>query len=537
MGGHLATCTSAAEYEFVRDQVVLPELVDENEFGPFLGGELVGGNWQWVTGEPWEYTAWGAREPNGDAGSPWLHIYKWCCPWWNDTNGFPDHRSYVVEWDADCTGNGIVDFGQILTGELIDANGNFIPDCCELGTPCSGPFEAVEWPVSEGGNGHWYLFNQSVLGWTIHRDRAAELGAHLATVTSPSEQAFIETVANLQEADIWLGGESIGPSGVVWITGEPFVYSNWMPGGYNPGGGYAIEMCARAECPLQFGWNIESEQGPDFGNRAIYEWSVDCNGDGVVDFGQILAGELADADGNFTPDCCEMSSRCLLLTPPVQWTVGEGGNGHWYARLGVSPSESAEEHFELANSIGAHTATITSAAENEFCFGLVGATVPLIGVRKEPGNNQGAWITGERWSFVNWQMGEGANASERYALLPPKWGGLWQDTDLTPYAASLVEWSADCNGDGVVDYGQILAGELPDANANNIPDCCEFGPTCLPCAGDVTGNGVVDGVDLAAMLGAWGTAGQGEFETDVNSDGLVDGADLAILLGGWGRCP
>jgi hypothetical protein len=29
-----------------------------------------------------------------------------------------------------------------------------------------------------------------------------------------------------------------------------------------------------------------------------------------------------------------------------------------------------------------------------------------------------------------------------------------------------------------VDYGQILAGELDDTNANNIPDCCEQGTTC-----------------------------------------------------------
>jgi hypothetical protein len=42
----------------------------------------------------------------------------------------------------------------------------------------------------------------------------------------------------------------------------------------------------------------------------------------------------------------------------------------------------------------------------------------------------------------------------------------------------MIEWSADCNGDGIVDYGQILAGELDDTNANNIPDCCEQGANC-----------------------------------------------------------
>ena len=49
-------------------------------------------------------------------------------------------------------------------------------------------------------------------------------------------------------------------------------------------------------------------------------------------------------------------------------------------------------------------------------------------------------------------------------------------------------------------------------------------------AGDLNGDGVVDGADLTILLGAWGTTGPG----DINGDGLVDGADLALLLGLWG---
>ncbi|MEY3143120.1 MAG: hypothetical protein RLY21_1613 [Planctomycetota bacterium] len=52
------------------------------------------------------------------------------------------------------------------------------------------------------------------------------------------------------------------------------------------------------------------------------------------------------------------------------------------------------------------------------------------------------------------------------------------------------------------------------------------------CAGDLDGDGTRDAADLAAMLGAWGTAAG-----DVNGDGNTDAADLAALLGGWGACP
>ena len=58
-----------------------------------------------------------------------------------------------------------------------------------------------------------------------------------------------------------------------------------------------------------------------------------------------------------------------------------------------------------------------------------------------------------------------------------------------------------------------------------------------PCSGDVSANGITDGVDLAAVLAAWGTSGQGQFDCDINNDGTVNGAELAMVLGDWGACP
>jgi hypothetical protein len=76
--------------------------------------------------------------------------------------------------------------------------------------------------------------------------------------------------------------------------------------------------------------------------------------------------------------------------------------------------------------------------------------------------------------------------------------------------------------------GNMIQGAWSDLGGN------EF--TC-PCPGDITGGGEVSGIDLAAVLGAWGTDGQGKFDCDVNGDGIVNGADLAAVLSGWGPCP
>lgn len=57
-----------------------------------------------------------------------------------------------------------------------------------------------------------------------------------------------------------------------------------------------------------------------------------------------------------------------------------------------------------------------------------------------------------------------------------------------------------------------------------------------PCAADLDGNGSVDGSDIAILLGAWGSAGNGT-PADIVADGVVNGADLSALLSAWGDCP
>lgn len=108
----------------------------------------------------------------------------------------------------------------------------------------------------------------------------------------------------------------------------------------------------------------------------------------------------------------------------------------------------------------------------------------------------------------------------------PMFGG-WTDAGSVVMVSDCNE--LDCNADSLPDIEQIASGDLLDYDLNGIPDVCE----CLP---DITGNRVVDGVDLAAVLGAWGTAGNGPFFTDINRDGIVNGEDLAFILGGWGPC-
>ncbi len=57
------------------------------------------------------------------------------------------------------------------------------------------------------------------------------------------------------------------------------------------------------------------------------------------------------------------------------------------------------------------------------------------------------------------------------------------------------------------------------------------------CSGDLNGDGVINGADLATLLAVWGACGDEFCAADLNLDGVVNGADLATLLAVWGSCP
>jgi hypothetical protein len=217
----------------------------------------------------------------------------------------------------------------------------------------------------------------------------------------------------------------------------------------------------------------------------------------------------------------------------VEWRAQDGGNGHWYAfKLYPTVNQSlAQVQVDCAR-IGAHPATITSFDENEWIKANVvlpnpTGTIwgPAIGARRIDG--KWTWVTGEPWVFTAW--GPAERTGDGPIVEYWRYGALhWNDRpDFSD--KWIIEWSADCNNDGIVDYGQILSGDLVDADSNGVPDSCE-------CLCDVFPDNAVNGIDLGVLLGQWGEVTQYTV-TDFNRDGAVDGSDLGQLLAAWGPCP
>jgi hypothetical protein len=113
--------------------------------------------------------------------------------------------------------------------------------------PAIAHAQLAYWPLSAGGNGHYYeAVTSPGINWYDASNLATAKGGYLATITSPEENVFIygmiSTNAALWERRStgnswgpWIGGlqlpGSIEPAeGWVWGTGEAFAYANWNAG-------------------------------------------------------------------------------------------------------------------------------------------------------------------------------------------------------------------------------------------------------------------------------------------------------------------
>ena len=716
IGGYGASITNQAEDEFVYQlSVATPGGWSVCGLGPLLGGgRLSGCNFTWLTGEPWGYTSWGPADPS-HCGEQFLQ-YCVCgqsseCArrWWIDTD-MTVKPSGVIEWSADCNGDGIVDYGQCLNGTLPDYNGNNIPDCCERGEVCVTGNYPVQWRVADGGNGHWYQLRirSSVVPWSSAATESVASAGHLASILSEAEDIFTFNVANHPGAwqgylGPWLGGRQVPGTGEPlgiweWSSGEPWGYVGPDSSFPNNGGPPGTDENRLHYIDFVRKWNDIPENGcPENGGgvRAmIVEWEADCNNDGVVDYGQILSGQLIDADANGIPDDCQTATKRLVPQQyaTIQAAVNAAVAGDTVLITGGSYSETVNTlgksilvsalvgsgdvllsapdnqrsircisgetsacvirgiHFVSTSaknvvSGGIHIANASPRVENcwidgvksAITIGSWGGAVDVVSgnprfvnclfehnqvvtttwadggafvvrsgstvlegctfrdnssgqgsdlfINGNPtasatlfhctftgasGNGFGAriynygpgdgsvvvnlndcdfsaisqsvnslvhgWdsVNMTRTRFENCATGQsGALISQHRSQLilslcdfANNSVGALVSVDPTQGGTAIISTSSFC---GNTPMGPSFDNILLDGGGNSVSQQC--------CVADISGNGEVNGVDLAELLNAWGTDGQGEFDADIDDDGIVAGSDLGFVLSGWGTCP
>lgn len=101
-GGHLAAVTSVEEQRFIQDSLLSGH---RGEFwlGAFQsedpGLSAPKDNWNWVTGESWDYSNWYRTEANnaGNRDEKYLGIWSKQGWHWNDEGHLGNIKGYVVE--------------------------------------------------------------------------------------------------------------------------------------------------------------------------------------------------------------------------------------------------------------------------------------------------------------------------------------------------------------------------------------------------------------------------------------------------------
>ncbi len=318
-GGYLACIASAAENMWIWSALVQPQSSGWDAWiGLYQsGGAEPAGGWQWISGEPLTFVGWSGNQPDNSNGfEDYAHFMTLHGPGcWNDIredgcySGTCYIKDYIIEWDADCNSDGVIDYGQCREGTLPDYNGNNTPDCCEQGTLCVVANYPIQWRSEDGGNGHWYATSDRFGTWDAMRELAVSKGGDLASIQSIEENRAANRARRLADAATgggpWIGGRKFTGQPWQWSDGSEWRFTNWAQSEPCCGdSGLYVHLYPAGE------WNDHNQN--EYSCRALIEWCADCNNDGVVDYGQILQGQLADTNTDGVPDVCQCATNPSL---------------------------------------------------------------------------------------------------------------------------------------------------------------------------------------------------------------------------------
>jgi len=147
----------------------------------------------------------------------------------------------------------------------------------------------------------------------------------------------------------------------------------------------------------------------------------------------------------------------VVFSAPVQWSVADGGNDHWYD---VVLGDTWLQAESIAVSFGGHLVTVNSASEQSW----LDATFPTftqsfwIGFNDTAAEGNWVWTSGESVTYTHWGGSEPNNHNdEDYGAMGKAVGGsYWFDVN--------VDGTGGGGGDLFVDYG------IAEYTSNPVPE-------------------------------------------------------------------
>ena len=149
-----------------------------------------------------------------------------------------------------------------------------------------------------------------------------------------------------------------------------------------------------------------------------------------------------------------LSFASIATSTPVQWSVGDGGNEHYYEAVYVPEGISWTDSDVAATAKGYdwHLVTITSAEENAFVYSLIiddpdiwncclggQSSGPWLGgYYVGPTKDDYAWVTDEPFVYTNWGPSEPYGNGDRISFYSPTGTTSPYWNDVADYQPSLT---------------------------------------------------------------------------------------------------
>jgi hypothetical protein len=219
------------------------------------------------------------------------------------------------------------------------------------------------------------------------------------------------------------------------------------------------------------------------------------------------------------------------------WTVGATGDtatsGLWVLVDPVGTAAQPEDDFTASPGVKAWITGQGAVGGGLGAADVDGGVTTLVSPAFDCSGFDDASISYHRWYSNN--AGAGANADSMPIEISGDNGVTWvQLENVTENAGAWVKktfriqtYVTASTQVRIRFRAQDLAtGSIVEAG---VDDVRVYGASCTPALiGDLDGNGVVNGIDLGILLGAWGTN-----TYDLSGDGIISGPDLGLLLANW----